>query len=695
MSVILLALTGSALIAIQLLLGGPSLILCLPGYAFLAFAALVGTVPVRRTATLTTSRACLVTAVICFGYLIARSIASPAKHLARMDLYMFIAALAVYALFTLAITSSRLRVAFVVILFALAVGNVVVGAIQFLKGHDFMPFAFLPRGEYGLRASGFYGCPNHLAGFLEIVMFFALSLACWGRWRTGPRFIAAYVAIVCIAGILMTGSRGGYASSLAGVLVFSVISLLIAGKWLRRDRWYFVVAGAVMLVLALTFSIRSIFRDSQMLQFRIESASVDFPVRLGMWKAAIKQFELNPAFGTGSGTYLFYGRQFRDSHNQRDPIYAHNDYLQLLAEFGILGIAGGLLFVGMHLWTGWRSISAVLAERSRSRRPAHESRHGRPQKRSTLAWQAVASEEADRQEQLKPAFKGSHSLALTMAALASVAAYSVHSFVDFNLHIPANTLVIAFVFALLANLSGAQALHPGNGEETRHTSAPWFGWALPIIGIMLAVTALPTWPAEYFGEKARRVLSRYDVMASPELARKAENFANKALRWDQTNPEIYYFLGESQVALAEISGDSTERNAFYTSSVDAYRKALELVPQDVQLVLCLAWSLDALQHFAEAEPVLQRALELDPNSIKVWNSYADHLRQEGVASSDETNYKRKFDEAEAAYRHSLELALQATADYGLRQLAKDREAKERAKKELSAPSVSDSTHLDR
>ena len=693
MSIVLLVLTALALIAIQLLLGGPSLIFCLPGYAVLACAALLGAFPVRRPTASMASRACLVAAVICFGYLIARSVASPDKYLARMDLYMFIAAVAVYALFALAITSSRLRVAFVVILFGLAAGNVAIGVIQFFKGHDFMLLGFLTRGEYGSRASGLYGCPNHLAGFLEIVMLFALSLACWGRWRTGPRIIAAYVAVICMAGILMTGSRGGYASSLAGVLVFSFVSLLVAGKWFRRDHWYLVIAGGVMLILAIGFSIRSVFRDSQMLQFRIESASVDVPVRLGMWKAALRQFELNPAFGTGSGTYLFYGRQFRDSGNQRDPIYAHNDYLQMLAEFGIAGIAGGLFFIGMHLWTGWRSIGAVVAERRTSRPPPHESWRGHARKRSTSAWRAVAGDEEDRQEQVKPAFKGSHSLALTMAALASLGAYSVHSFVDFNLHIPANALVMAFVFALLANPSSTQALHSGNGKKTERTWAPWFGLALPAIGVALAVTALPTWPAEYFSEKARRVLSHHEVMASPELARKAENLANKALRYDPKNPEIYYFLGESHVALAEMSGDTAERNAFYTSSVDAYRRALELMPQDVRLVLCLAWSLDALKRFAEAEPVLQRALELDPNSIKVWNSYADHLRQEGVASPDETVYKRKFAEAEAAYKHSLKLAPQPTADYGLRQLEKDREAKERAKKELSTSS--DSTLLDR
>jgi O-antigen ligase/cytochrome c-type biogenesis protein CcmH/NrfG len=610
-----------------------------------------------------------------------------------MDLYMLCAAFIVYALFSWAITSSRQRVAFVVVLFVLAVGNVLIGVIQFFKGHDFMPIKALPRGEYGFRASGLYGCPNHLAGFLEVVMLFALSIAWWSRWRVILRIVAAYIAVVCGVGIVITGSRGGYASSLFGVLVFSVISLLVARRSLRRDRWYLVIAGGTLLVLALTVSIRSIFRDSQLLQFRVESASIDAPVRLGMWKAAVRQFQLSPVFGTGSGTYLLYGRQFRDPGHQRDPNYAHSDCLQLLAEFGIVGIAAVLLFTGAHLWSGWHSIAGVIAKRA-AERPSPEAPRHRARKRMSSAWRAVAGDEKVQQEQVKPTFKGSHNLALTIAALSSVAAISVHSIVDFNLHIPANTLVMAFVFALLGNPLGTYAIHSTNGVKSQPNWASWFGLTIPGVGILMAVTALPNWPAEYYCDKARRVLSHHEGMASPDLVHDAERFSAEAVRRDPKNTEGYYYLGESAVALAELSSDATQRDSLYERSVEAYQKALELMPQDVRLVLCLAWSLDTLNRFAEAEPVLRRAMELDPNSIKVWNSYADHLRREGVASPDEAVYKRRFDEAKAMYKHSLELAPQPTADYGLRQLEKDREAKERERMQPSSQSSADSTRRD-
>src|SRR4029077_7340517 len=126
--------------------------------------------------------------------------------------------------------------------------------------------------------------------------------------------------------------------------------------------------------------------------------------------------KLEPIVGTGSGTYLFYGRQFRSTRTVSDPVVVHNDYLHLLAEYGILGAAGFLFFFGVHLVKGWRNYQRLGPKRI-----------------------AVSTRVM------------SNSLALQIGALAAVGAYIVHSALDFNLHIPANALLLAFVFGLLAN----------------------------------------------------------------------------------------------------------------------------------------------------------------------------------------------------------------------------------------------------
>ena len=120
---------------------------------------------------------------------------------------------------------------------------------------------------------------------------------------------------------------------------------------------------------------------------------------------------------TGSGTYLVYGRKYRTEQMQLDPIYAHNDYLQLLSEYGIVGAVTFLgIFFAVHWRHGW-----IDARRLGPKRIAISRR---------LA---------------------SNAMAMNTGALGALAAYVVHSMFDFNLHIPANVLLLAFVFGIIAN----------------------------------------------------------------------------------------------------------------------------------------------------------------------------------------------------------------------------------------------------
>src|SRR5439155_1500716 len=108
--------------------------------------------------------------------------------------------------------------------------------IQFRDGNNFMLIPFLQRFDYGRRASGFYVCPNHLAGALEVLGIFGVSLVCWSRFPTWSKLIIAYVTAVSYAGVLLTGSRGGYASTIASLIVFAGLSLQRQSDWQSCSR---------------------------------------------------------------------------------------------------------------------------------------------------------------------------------------------------------------------------------------------------------------------------------------------------------------------------------------------------------------------------------------------------------------------------------------------------------------------------
>src|SRR5205814_7633958 len=195
-------------------------------------------------------------------------------------------------------TSPKLRAWVLIGLLVLAVVHVLIGAIQFRDGNNFMLIPFLQRFDYGRRASGFYVCPNHLAGALEVLGIFGVSLVCWSRFPTWSKLIIAYVTVVSYAGVLLTGSRGGYASTIASLIVFAGLSLIVLRHAGARIFWSI---GSIGLLAALLVAGSAFFviKKSDFLSDRAQNALNTAPVRLDLWRAGIEEWKAEPVLGTG------------------------------------------------------------------------------------------------------------------------------------------------------------------------------------------------------------------------------------------------------------------------------------------------------------------------------------------------------------------------------------------------------------
>jgi O-antigen ligase len=77
--------------------------------------------------------------------------------------------------------------------------------------------------------------------------------------------------------------------------------------------------------------------------------------RLAHWQAALNMTEHNPFFGVGFGNYEVAYEQYRLLNWQEPLGHAHNYYLNVLAETGIIGLIGYIaVFVNVVLLT-WRA----------------------------------------------------------------------------------------------------------------------------------------------------------------------------------------------------------------------------------------------------------------------------------------------------------------------------------------------------
>ena len=572
-------LLAAAFATIQVLIGGTRLLFSLPAYGLLGIMGLVAIFSYRRPKP-QPHRLCLITTALFFGYVIGRAVLSPVPYLARADLYSVLSALVVYFFIACIFTESKRRISLVIFLLGLGMVHVVIGAIQFRNDNNFMLISFLQRYDYDRRASGFYVCPNHLAGLLEVLAIFGLSIICWSRGPNWGKMILGYVVGVCYLGVLLTSSRGGYLSTVTSLAVFAALSLAILRRSSSRIFWGISGAGLVGAVI-IAVTIFSGVKKSDFLSGRAQTIFEVKNVRLDMWQAALEQWRLQPFFGTGSGTHLFYGRQFRSDRVQRDAVYVHNDYLHLLAEYGLLGIALFFVFLGSHLRNGWKNFKRLGP------------------KRVAVSHRLTSG-----------------GMALQVGGLSAVSAYIVHSIFDFNLHIPANVLLLALVFGILANAGTLRETEPTAPKKSV------FQWrlVLPAIGIILAVQCVRLLPGEYFAERSRTAL-RDDQPASSVF------FALKGLAWEKQNPNLYQYLGNARAGLGDRMPDPVARLSFYEAATQAFEKGRALAPRDTTFAINLGFTYDELGRFEEGEWMFNEALELDPNSLAIQEIYEAHLER--------------------------------------------------------------------
>jgi O-antigen ligase len=569
----------AAIWLIQCLVGGTRLVYSLPSYGILAIAGLLSLAALRRPIP-KPSLICLGTTAIFFTYILARAAASPVAYLWWTDFYMVIACLIAYLITAFYISSSRLRMIVVVGLLVLALAEFLVGLRQFQAGDNWMPFGFV-RSDYGSRASGMFISSIHLDGYLEAVGILALSIAVWSTWSLWARIGIGYMALLCYAGVAITGSRGGYLSSMFSLVVFAGISLWVRrsvnpGKFARSA----LIAGVALVVF--TGAAGAIMQRSDLLRTRL-GAIVAKDVRFYNWAAALDQFKVSPVIGTGAGTHLFYGRFFRRPQIQADPEHAHSDYLEMLAEYGLIGLAGIAVFVFVH--ANWCLRAVGTCARNAPPDPFQSFKDNR--------------------------------LALQIGALSAIAAYLAHSVTDFNLHIPGNALLFAFIFGIAANPDGATypASEAAPGARLLQT-------ILPALSIWMLASGGPKFPGDYWCERARVALYYRNYGSAVE-------FALKSLRFEKKNPDSYYLLAGAYGGIARSAIDPVTRRAILDSAIAASREGLKLFPQDEHALVRLARTLDAAKRFREAGEAYRDAIAVDPKLGSLRAYFARHLAAVG------------------------------------------------------------------
>jgi O-antigen ligase len=209
---------------------------------------------------------------------------------------------------------------------ALALVTAVLGVFQRLTG-TMTPYDI----EHAGTATGLFANRNHLATFLACAMVLLPAL----RTSEGNRqsgLLAMAAALVLFTGILASTSRAGIA---LGGLALAVTLLL----WLRPSPRVILIGGAALCLGGLAL-LQLPALDPVFDRFATLAQDQRIDMAETTWAAARAYF---PA-GSGWGSFVpvFMGFEDLDTMNDRFVVAAHNDYLQLLLEGGLLGLAAAL-----------------------------------------------------------------------------------------------------------------------------------------------------------------------------------------------------------------------------------------------------------------------------------------------------------------------------------------------------------------
>jgi O-antigen ligase len=252
--------------------------------------------------------------------------------------------------------------------------------------------------RYGGSVFGPYVNHNHFAGLMELIVPLGLALLLLRAVTRDKLLLVGLFSIISIGALFLSASRGGLLTFLSQLCLLGFL------VWARRaGRKSLALATAIILLAGAFVTWLGVGRTFERFS-QLWAEDISHNIRMLMFKDSWQIFLDHPWAGTGVGTLVTVYPQYASNDHGMVVDHAHNDYLEMLAETGLIGALCSLAFI-------------VLLFRF-----------------------ALVNLQSDQSRFL---------LAVRAGALVACSGLLLHSLVDFNFHIPSNALLF-FLLAALA-----------------------------------------------------------------------------------------------------------------------------------------------------------------------------------------------------------------------------------------------------
>jgi cytochrome c-type biogenesis protein CcmH/NrfG len=467
-------------------------------------------------------------------------------------------------------------------LLAIAVAGVALECYQRFAHRDWLMLGRTQAEQFLNRSSGPFGIPNSMAAFLLLLLPATVALALRHGIAAWERIVFGAGAAIFVLGLVLTFSRGGW---FALVVVLIAWPLLATGqRWLWRLLATVMTAGVIGALGLALYSIVPMVR----IRMDVLVSSHGERSRPIMWRGAWGIFREHPAVGGGAGGYNVLFEKYRPEDFPDNPEWAHNDYLNTLCDYGLVGL---ILLLGAGGVLAWRCLSGQ------------------------------ASADSGRRRSIDDPF-------VIQGLTVGLLAFALHLFVDFHLKIPALAMTAATTAALIVRRSWRI-------PRKEPMTAPALGKRLCdgvlLIGAAVVTLglAVPHYRAEALRYAWRREIDRSARQPIPQDAERsllAEGRAvlERATKIDPGNAQAWADRAYA-VELWTHHDEPAQRPELGREAEIYARRAVALGPLVPEYWIRLGGALDLQHRWVEGGDAFTKALRLAPSLSETWYYQAYHF----------------------------------------------------------------------
>lgn len=194
---------------------------------------------------------------------------------------------------------------------------------------------------------------HNFAAYMEMTICLPLGLMFVGAIGKDRRLL--YITAIALMGIalLLSGSRGGLVALIAAVFFL----VILTAKTKNTNQFILKIGLAVLLIATIVVGSILIGGESSLTRFAETANSQDFSTsRTHIWSVTLKIILNNLPFGAGLGAFGVAYTPFDTLNGLERVEQAHNDYLEVLACAGIVGLIIGGFFIYRLFRTGLENI---------------------------------------------------------------------------------------------------------------------------------------------------------------------------------------------------------------------------------------------------------------------------------------------------------------------------------------------------